>query len=92
MSEKVWVITGFESTESVYKHQLPLASLSEAEVVTLLQRLAARHLTPDEVVSASVREDTPGYTNLLEVMPDRGGKYALSVGHHHHYTATIEEI
>ncbi|WP_309086639.1 hypothetical protein [Chelativorans sp.] len=92
MCDNAWVITGLKSTESVYKHRIPVDSLSEAEVVLLLQRLASRHLTPDEVVSSSLREDTPGYTPLLKPTDDRGGKYILRVGTDHCYTATIEGV
>lgn len=90
MPQEVWLISGFESTESVYKHRIPLGFLSEAEVLLLLQRLASRHLSPDEVVSSSLREDAPGYTPLLEPMADRGGKYILRVGNDQWYTATVE--
>ena len=90
MPEKAWLITGSESTESVYKHRIPVDALSEAEVLLLLQRLASRHLTPDEVVSSSLRENAPGYTPLLQPMADRGGRYILRVGNDHCYTATVE--
>ena len=91
VSGKVWKITGFESSVSVCDHKLPVDSLLEAEVLTLLQRLASRHLTPEEVVAASLRTGTPGYSNLLEPVPAHGGKYAISVGNLCRYTASVDD-
>jgi hypothetical protein len=88
---KVWVITGFENSASVYDHRLPIDSLSEAEVLTLLQRLASRHLTPKEIISASLRRDAQGYSSLLEPMPDHGGRYSVAVGNVCRYTASVED-
>jgi hypothetical protein len=88
---KVWVITGFESSASVYDHRLPIDSLSESEVLTLLQRLASRHLTPEEIISASLRKGAPGYSSLLEPVPDHGGRYAVSVGNICRYTASVDD-
>jgi hypothetical protein len=48
---------------------LPLGSLSEGEMTSLLQRLAAQHLTSDEIVNASLRRNAKSYAPLLEASP-----------------------
>ena len=53
-----WVIQGYKSTQKVCETDLPLGSLSENEMVILLQRLACRHLSEDEIVEASLRKSS----------------------------------
>jgi hypothetical protein len=91
MSERFWVITGHESTASAYQHRIPENSMTEAEVIALLQRLASRHLDIEEVISSSLRTDAPRYSKLLEPVVSRGGKYVIAIGNHFHYTAAIED-
>jgi len=64
--------------------------MAEAEMIVLFQRLAAKHLDLDEVVSSSLRKNATECLTHLEV-----GKSA-SVLHKigssgHHYTDTIQE-
>jgi hypothetical protein len=51
----------------VLRKRLP-GNLSNQEITTILQRLAARSLSPAEVIAASVRK--PGRTPLLEARVD----------------------
>ncbi len=58
----------------------------------LLQRLASRHLTDNEVVSASLRKNADAYANHLEVQRNYGGKYALmTTGRVHYYSVIVED-
>jgi hypothetical protein len=92
MAGRYWKITGYDGASTVYERSVPESALTEAEVVTLLQRLAARHLSDDEVFLSSLRSDTKGFTPHLQISRNSGGKPALmTTGSGHHYTATIEE-
>ena len=83
-----WKITGFDGSRTVYERQIPLESLSKAEMIGLLRLLAATHLDEREVVSSAL-----GELGLLEVRDNTGGKPALMTTAltGHHYTATIQE-
>ncbi len=49
-----WVIRGYDGVEQIFEHPVPGPELSELAVTTILQRLASRHLTHDEIVAASL--------------------------------------
>ena len=85
-------ICGHKGLQLVFEKKIPLGSLSESEVETMLQRLQARHLTDCEVVGASLRKGVAGYRHDLEIHRDRRGSFALmTTGTAFHYTATVEE-
>jgi hypothetical protein len=66
-SSGVWLIEGQDGTTTFFRRRLP-GNLSESEIKAIVQRLACRHLTADEVVSASRRK---GYrTTHLETGRD----------------------
>ena len=68
-------------------------SLSESEARTMLERLAARHLTEGEIVGGSLRKGAAGYRHDFEVARSQGGVFCLMTnGSPAHYTATIEEV
>ena len=58
-AEKVWKIVGYDGTKKFFERVLPLGSLSEGEMTSLLQRLAAQHLTSDEIVPRSDATPSP---------------------------------
>src|SRR3954468_14147872 len=60
---QTWIIEGYDGQSRAFQERAP-GSLSEAEITTILQRLAARDLSPREVISASLRSDRR--TSLLE--------------------------
>lgn len=91
MGARSWVIVGYDSTKQVFERRLPEGSLSEAEVITMLERLAARHLVDDEVVSASLRKNAVGYRPDLEIRKNHGGRYGLMTTGNPHYIASIDE-
>ena len=87
-----WKITGYEGLQRLYERQIPLGSMSESKMTTLLQRLAARHLDFDEVIDSSLRKSAEGRPNHFEVREISGRKRGLeTLGTGHHYIATIEE-
>ena len=92
MSIRSWKIRGYDGNRQVFERAIPLGSLSDAQVTMLLQRLASRHLTDEEVVSASLRRNAVGYAPHLEVQKNPGGKYAImTTGSGHHYAAVVED-
>jgi hypothetical protein len=88
-----WKIAGYDGAKTVFEQSIPEGSLSEPEMETLLQRLAARHLNDGEVVAASLRKNSAGYRTDLEIRKNQGGRYCLMTsGSGAHYTAVIEEV
>jgi hypothetical protein len=87
---KVWEIEGWDSTTLIFSRTIPFGMLSEAGMIALLQRLLARHLTPGEIIDASLRRNAKGYLPLL-----KGRKHAtleqftVWVGQNPYYTAIV---
>ena len=89
---QIWKITGYDGDRLLYEQKIPLGTMSEPKMTTLLQRLAARHLDFDEVIDSSLRKSAEGRPNHFEVREISGRKRGLeTLGTGHHYTATIEE-
>jgi hypothetical protein len=61
----VWHIEGWDSTKLIFERDVP-GNMSEGEIETILQRLVARHLTPDEIVDASLRKNAHNRSSLLD--------------------------
>ena len=93
MVKRVWRIVGSDSMKETFSRSVPAGALSDREVKALLQRLAARHLTDSEVVSASLRKNATGHASHLEIIPVGGSKVYgwMTTGSGPHYTATIRE-
>ncbi len=93
MPQQVWNIRGYDGDERKFERTIVAGALSEPEMVALLQRLVSRHLSDDEVVSASLRKNAKGYVPHLEVRPiNRGAPGLMTTGGGHHYTATIKDV
>ncbi|MBM3565746.1 MAG: hypothetical protein FJX42_06500 [Alphaproteobacteria bacterium] len=87
--KKVWKIVG-EGLDSPFQKTIPISSISEREVVAMLQRLTSKYLDEDEICSASIKQTAPGYSVLLEPQYDRGGKRrTITVGHSPFFVAYI---
>jgi hypothetical protein len=72
-----WKIQGIQSTTVVFKAELP-GGYSNGEIATILQRLACRHLTDEEIISASLRKGRR--TSLLETKtagPPHGNRLTI---------------
>ncbi len=80
-----WRIEGWGSTEKIFEATAP-ANLGDREVVAMLQRLVARHLTPREIVCGSLRRNHRGYAPHLERI---GSGAPISVGSDPHYIAFL---
>jgi hypothetical protein len=93
MPNPLWTITGYDSTTPIYNGEAP-SVLTEEEIATMLQRLAARHLSYGEVVAASLRKNLRGYAPLLECNIDRAGKNgnSVTVGSNPHYIAFRKRV
>ncbi len=65
--KRYWVIEITEGFLTVLRKRLP-GHLSNQEIITILQRLASRTLSPREVIAASIRK--PRRTSLLEARID----------------------
>jgi hypothetical protein len=92
MARLIWKITGYLGDKSIYERAVRKGALSQKAMIALLQRLASRHLSEDEVVSSSLKQDDRGYCSALEIRKNRGGRDALmTTGSGHYYTALVEK-
>jgi hypothetical protein len=66
--------------------------LSAEEIATMLQRLASRHLTDSEIVAASLRRKSKGYSSLLDPRIDKAAEkgVTVTVGSDPYYVAIQE--
>jgi hypothetical protein len=90
MAKLIWRITGYLGDKSIYERAVRKGALSQKAMIALLQRLASRHLSEDEVVSSSLKKDDRDYCSALEIRS--GGRDALmTTGSGHYYTALVEK-
>lgn len=73
MANTYLMVRGYNSLNKIFERKIP-TSLDGPTVVAMLQHLAAKHLTCDEVVSSSLPKDHPAYMSHLEVRRDHSGK------------------
>lgn len=91
-AKRVWKIVGYDGAEKLFEKVLPLESLSEREMTALLQRLAAKCLTPDEIISASLRRNSKSYAALLEPRQQSrpaSARFCISVGGAQYWVASV---
>ena len=88
-SNRFWKIEGYEGTDRTFMKTVPVESLTERGAIVLLQRLSARHLDDDEIISSSLRQNSPDYTPLLEPQITPGKRRMISVGANPYYVASI---
>ena len=62
-----WVIEVTEGFTTIFRKRVP-GHLSNHEIIAMLQRIAARALSPREVIAASLRK--PHRTSVLEARVD----------------------
>ena len=92
MAKLIWKITGYLGDKSIYERVVRRGALSQKAMVTLLQRLASRHLSEDEVVSSSLKKDDRDYCSALEIRRNCSGRDALmTTGSGHYYAALVEK-
>src|ERR1700737_3089841 len=66
MAKLIWRITGYLGDKSIYERAVRKGALSQKAMIALLQRLASRHLSEDEVVSSSLKKDDRDYCSALK--------------------------
>lgn len=89
MSKHIWRIAGYDGKDEIFSQSIP--DMTAPEVKVLLQRLASRHLTASEVVSASLRNGMKGHAPHLEVAYTGVTQFGLmTTGTDFHYTARRE--
>lgn len=52
-----------------FQMDIAASALGVGGLQTLLERLASRHLSDDEIVAASLRRNMPGYATHLVIIP-----------------------
>lgn len=83
-----WIIKEYDGHQLLGSYSAP-GHLGRNELNRILCQLAARHLSPEEVIAANLRKGMRGRTNLLEVRDDNG---VLQVGESPFLTARkVEE-
>jgi len=90
MSKRFWIIRGYDGLCKIYERRLPLGCLSEKEITAMMQRLASRHLTENEIVNASLRKNAKAHAPFLNVRRDNM-KSQFSIGQNPHYIVFIEK-
>jgi hypothetical protein len=85
-SQRTLTIEGIGRTGPIYSAEIRLGTLSEKGVIRILQRLAASHLQPAQIIAASLPQNATGYRPLLEARID-GAR--ITVGVMPYYVATI---
>ena len=91
VAAQVWRIEGYNGDRLVMSETLSFAAFSEKEIVTLLQRLASKHLADHEIISASHRKNSVGYGSALEPKIDRSGTTTIMVGADPHFAARLTQ-
>ncbi|MBJ7319787.1 MAG: hypothetical protein JHC96_13400 [Brevundimonas sp.] len=92
--KQFWRIVGYDGLKMTYERKLPFGSLSDGEMVEILRRLQARHLTEDEIVDSSLRKNARGRRDHLEVTinkHDVDDRYALmTTNSSWYYVASVD--
>jgi hypothetical protein len=93
MMNQSWLIRGYDGTTLIYEKIVPLASLTEKRVQSLLQTLTAKAgLTNDEIVAAYARRGSKLHDSHLDVRKDCA-QCMLSCGSNPYFVAvTIDGI
>jgi hypothetical protein len=88
MPKAYWKIEVQKRFETTYSRYLS-GDLTENEITVIIQRLACRHLSEEEIISASLRK--PKKTSLLEAArggPPHGTRAVIWIDHGTTYLAS----
>jgi hypothetical protein len=91
MTKLIWRITGYLGDKSVYERAVRKGALSQKAMIALLQRLASRHLSEDDVVCSSLKQDDRDYCSALEIRNCGSRDALMTTGSGHYYTALAEK-
>ena len=92
MSDRVWTVAGFEAGEKVFERTIPVDAIAESDVKGLLQRLAARGLSEEDVVSRLARVGPPQRRrSALDELDGDAFGFTTSQAAGRYYVATLGE-
>lgn len=91
MSDRFWTIVGYDAGLKSFEQTISVDSISESEVKTLLQRLVARGMTEDEVVTASIGSERKSLLELQEIDGEDFGFTTDQTGLRY-YVATLSDV
>lgn len=84
-----WIIQGFQASEQTFHRTVSADAMSLSEVSILLQRLAARDLSFDEIFATSLRANNPDFSPALRPRMTSKDHFTVSVGTDPLYIATL---
>ncbi len=92
MSERNWTIAGYDNGVMVFSEVVSVDSIAESDVKALLQRLASRHWSEQQVVLASLSSDHR--EPLLEVSETSDGPFGFTTNPEfpRYYTAILGDV
>jgi hypothetical protein len=89
-ADRAWRIEGYDGDQRIFDRTIPVGMISDSELKVLMQRLACRHLSDAEIVAASLRRNSEGYSPLLELsVTSAPGQHVICSGDNPHYIASI---
>ena len=92
MPKRQWQIICRSGTAQVWERVLPASEMSERQMRDLLARLASRHLSEDEVISASLGGRSKSRDQRLYILPEWGVSGPLFTTGDPHYVAKLEKV
>ena len=89
--KQYWIIEGYDGLKPLFREKIAFGSLPGGRIESVLQTLAAKHLTPSEIIGAHAKRKTKRANELLAVRREPGLP-AYMCGDSPHYTAVIEDF
>ena len=90
MSERFWSVVGYDNDSIVFERRISVDDIAESDVKALLQRLAARELSEDEVVAASMDSSAAGGLSISRLPGDSFG-FTTPAAAGRRYVATLTD-
>ena len=90
MKKRIWRIESFSGTLKLFETEIPAKFAGRKQMKELLNRLASRTLTENEIIHASVR-NTKLHTSLLEILEESKPSLTLTCGIDPYYIARITQ-
>lgn len=86
-----WVVIRYYDDIETEKFSVGTGLITDAGVVTLLQRLFSRDLTCGQILHGSMRKSVPAYMEVLEVDKESEPRKSMSIGANPRYVASLYE-
>lgn len=90
MSERFWSVRGYDGDSVVFDRSISVDEIAESEVKALLQRLAARALSDEEVVAASMDKSEAGALSVAR-LPGDSFAFTTATTAGRRYVATLAD-